>query len=68
MWTILLAVLAALILGRAYEGTVQIGGLLACCNMARWGRIGIATWAYRPGRVYVRVNVDTGRQIAAWAM
>lgn len=57
MRTLLFALLGALLLGLAYEGTVKLPGVLASCTFWQFGRVRALAWAYRPGRVYVRLGV-----------
>jgi hypothetical protein len=57
MTTLLLALLAALLLGRSFEGTVKMPGILASLTFAKFGRVSAALWGFRPGRVYVRLGV-----------
>jgi len=56
MWTLAIALLGALLVGASYEGAVRIPGVVASCSFLRLGRVRAALWAYRPGRVYVRVG------------
>jgi len=60
MLTLVLAILGALVLGASYEGAVKVPGILASCTFWKLGRVGAGLWAYRPGRVYVRVGVCCG--------
>ena len=60
MRTLLFALLGALLLGLAYEGTIKARGVLASCTFLQFGRVRAAAWAYRPGRLYVRVGVRCG--------
>ena len=57
MWTLVFALLGAFLLARSWAGPVRLPGILAACTFARLGRVHIAAWAYRPGRLYVRVGV-----------
>lgn len=55
MWTLLFALICALLMGRAIEGTTRVRqadgfGLL------RLGRVAVGVWCYRPGRVYYRLG------------
>ena len=56
MFTLALAVLGALLLGRAFEGTVRARGVLASCTIWRLGRVRAVAWGYRPNRVYLRLE------------
>ena len=56
MRTLLLALLGALLLGLAWEGTIKAPGILASCTFFRLGRVGAMAWGYRPGRLYVRIG------------
>ena len=58
--TLLVAILAALVLGLTWEGTIKARGVLASCAFVRLGRIRAMAWCYRPGRLYVRVGVTCG--------
>ena len=60
MKTLLIALLGALLLGLAYEGSIKAPGVLASCTFWRLGRVGAALWCYRPGRCYLRVGVCCG--------
>jgi len=56
MLTLALALLAALLLGTSYEGAVRLPGVVASCSFFRFGRVRAAAWAFRPGRVYIRIG------------
>lgn len=56
MLTLALAVLGALLLGASFEGTVRLPGILASCTFVRLGRVRLAAWCYRPGRLYLRLE------------
>ena len=56
MKTILVALLAAIVLGLAWEGTIRAPGTLAACAFFKLGRVRAVAWAYRPGRLYVRIG------------
>ena len=57
MLTLLLALLGALLLARRFEGTVRMRPLLASCTFASFGRVRLFAYAWRPGRLYVRLEV-----------
>jgi len=57
MWTLLIALLGALFLARRFEGTIRVNGVLASCTFAAFGRVRIHARTWRPGRVYVRLEV-----------
>ena len=56
MLALTLALLGALLLGASWEGTIKVRGVLASCTFWQVGRVRAAAWAYRPGRVYVRIG------------
>ena len=56
MWTLLFALLCAVILHTSWEGTVKARGVLAACTFVRLGRLRLALWCYRPERVYVKLG------------
>ena len=60
MKTLLVALLGALLLGLAWEGTIKARGILASCTFLKLGRVGAVLWSYRPGRCYLRVGVCCG--------
>lgn len=60
MLTLLFALLCALILSRRFEGTIRVRGVLADCTFASFGRVRLFAYAWRPGRVYVRLEVCHG--------
>lgn len=57
MWTLLFALLCALFLSRRFEGTIRVRGMLASCAFYRLGRVRLFAYAWRPGRMYVRLEV-----------
>ena len=57
MFTLVLALLGALLLAKRYEGTVRVNGVLASCTFAAFGRVRIHARTWRPGRVYVRLEI-----------
>jgi len=56
MLTLALALLGALLLGASWEGTIKARGVLATCSFFRLGRVRAACWAFRPGRLYLRLE------------
>lgn len=60
MGTLIFALLMALMFGRGWEGTVRLRPVLASCTFAKLGRVCVAAYAFRRGRVYVRIGVDAG--------
>ena len=60
MKTLLVAILAALVLGLAWEGTIKARGVLASCAFVRLGRVRAMVWCYRPGRLYLKTGVTCG--------
>lgn len=60
MWTLLFALLCALILHTSWEGTIKARGVLATCAFFQLGRVRAVAWSYRPNRLYVRVGACYG--------
>ena len=56
MLTLALALLGALLLGASWEGTIKARGVLASCTFVALGKVRAFGYAYRPGRVYVRIG------------
>jgi hypothetical protein len=56
MWTLCFALLGALLLGASWEGTIKAPGILASCSFVAWGKVRAFGFAYRPGRLYVRIG------------
>jgi len=56
MLTLALALLAAVLLGRTFEGTVKMRPILASCTFAQVGKVRLTAWSHRPGRLYVRIG------------
>ena len=57
MFTLALALLAALLLARRFEGTIKIRGVFFGVTFLTLGRVRIHARTWKPGRVYVRVEV-----------
>jgi len=60
VFTLTLALLGALLLGASWEGTIKARPALAACAFFQLGRVRAVAWAYRPGRLYVRLGVRCG--------
>ena len=56
MATLFFALILAFLFGRSWEGTIRINGLLSSLTLARLGRVHVLAWAFRPGRVYVKIG------------
>jgi hypothetical protein len=57
MWALAAAVLVILAFGGQIEGTIKIPGILSSVTFARFGRVSIGAWSYRPGRLYYKVAI-----------
>jgi len=60
MLTLAFALLGALLLGASWEGCIKLPGVLASCSLVTLGKVRAFGFAYRPGRLYVRVGVIDG--------
>ena len=56
MKTLIVALLAALLLGLAWEGTIRAPGTLAACAFFKLGRVRAMAWGFRPGRLYIKIG------------
>jgi len=57
MLTLAIALLGALLLGASWEGTICLPGILASCSFVTLGKVRAFGFAYRPGKLYVKVGV-----------
>lgn len=57
MWTLCVVLLGALLLARRFEGTIRVQGVIANCTFYRLGRVRAFAYAWKPGRVYLKLEV-----------
>jgi len=57
MWTLVFALLCALLLSRSFEGSLRINGVFFGVTFLTLGRVRIHARTWRPGRVYIRLEV-----------
>jgi len=59
MLTLVLALLAAMLFSQRFEGTIRARGVFFGVTFMALGRVRIHARTWRPGRVYVRLEVMT---------
>lgn len=57
MLTLALALLAAVLFAQRFEGTIRIRGVFCGFTFAAFGRVRIHARTWKPGRLYVRLEV-----------
>lgn len=57
MWTLVFALLAALLFAQRFEGSIRVRCVWASCTFVAFGRVRLHARTWRPGRLYLRVEV-----------